>query len=100
MQKTEDIVKKGDGGYREPSGSFGDDRQRGAMLIIALGVLTLLAVLGASFAQLMRLERKAANNYVDAQRMEMMSSSALDMMIARFYEASNHYSWSVYKNTD
>ena len=100
MQKTEDIVKKGEGGYREPSGSFGDDRQRGAMLIIALGVLTLLAVLGASFAQLMRLERKAANNYVDAQRMEMMSSSALDMMIARFHEASNHYSWSFYKNTD
>ena len=100
MQKTEDIVKKGDGGYREPSGGFGDDRQRGAMLIIALGVLTLLAVLGASFAQLMRLERKAANNYVDAQRMEMMSSSALDMMIARFHEVSNHYSWSFYKNTD
>ena len=100
MQNTEYTVKKDGGRHRERPGSFGDDRQRGAMLIIALGVLTLLAVLGASFAQLMRLERKAANNYVDAQRMEMMSSSALDMMIAKFHEASNHYSWSFYGNTD
>ncbi|MCH2586146.1 MAG: hypothetical protein MK138_15395, partial [Planctomycetes bacterium] len=82
-----------------PSGYFAADRREGAMLIIALGVLTLLAVLGASFAQLMRLERKAANNYVDAQRMEMMSSSALDMVIAKLHEASNHYSWSFYGNT-
>ena len=83
-----------------PSGYFAADRREGAMLIIALGVLTLLAVLGASFAQLMRLERKAANNYVDAQRMEMMSSSALDMVVAKLHEASNHYSWSFYGNTD
>ncbi|MEE3198409.1 MAG: hypothetical protein VX254_00130 [Planctomycetota bacterium] len=93
MQKTELGMKREPGHWRE-------DRQSGAMLIIALGVLTLLAVLGASFAQLMRLERKAINNYVDAQRMELVSNSALDMMIAKLHEASNHYSWSFYGNTD
>jgi hypothetical protein len=70
------------------------------MLIIALGVLTLLAVLGATFAQLMRLERKASNNYIDAQRMDLVSSSALDRVIAKLHEARNHYSWTFYKNTD
>lgn len=93
MQNSELVMK------REP-GNLRNDRQSGAMLIIALGVLTLLAVLGASFAQLMRLERKAINNYVDAQRMEMVSNSALDMMIAKLHEASNHYSWSFYGKTD
>jgi len=70
------------------------------MLIIALGVLTLLAVLGATFAQLMRLERKASNNYIDAQRMDLVTTSALDRVIAKLYEARNHYSWTFYKNTD
>ena len=87
MQKTEFSMNR-DLRCRD---EYVEERQRGAMLIIALGVLTLLAVLGVSFAQLMRLERKAANNYVDAQRMEMVSNSALDMVIARLHEASNHY---------
>ena len=99
MQKTENSLNRDRAG-RGPSGCVSADRQEGAMLIIALGVLTLLAVLGASFAQLMRLERKAANNYVDAHRMEMMSSSALDMVVARLHEASNYYSWSFYRDTD
>ena len=92
MQKTEFSMNR-DLRCRD---EYVEERQRGAMLIIALGVLTLLAVLGVSFAQLMRLERKAANNYVDAQRMEMVSNSALDMVIARLHEASNHYAWSFY----
>ena len=35
------------------------------MLIIALGVLTLIAILGAAFAALIRLEKRAAENYVE-----------------------------------
>ena len=77
-----------------------EDRRRGAMLIIALGVLTLLAVLGATFVQLMRLERKASNNYIDAQRMEQVVNSAIDRIIAKLHEGQNHYSWTFYKNTD
>jgi len=70
------------------------------MLIIALCVLTLLAILGATFVQLMRLERTASNNYVDAQRMDLVTASALDTAMAKLHEASNHYSWTWYNNTN
>ena len=41
--------------------------QRGAMLVIALMFLTLLTLLGITFAALMKLEREATRNYVDTQ---------------------------------
>ena len=78
----------------------GGGRQAGAMLIIALGVLTLLAVLGATFAQLMRLERQASDNNVDSQRMDWVVTSALDKAVAQFHTASNHYSWTSWTATD
>jgi hypothetical protein len=61
-------------------------------------VLTLLAVLGASFAQLMRLEKRASENFKDSFRMDFLTNSALDRVIARFFDSTNHYSWTFYNN--
>lgn len=76
--------------------STGRSRESGAILIVALGVLTLLAVLGATFAQLMSLEKQAAENYVDDQHMDLLTNSAIDMVIAQLHDYSNRQSWSAY----
>jgi hypothetical protein len=83
-------------GTRNVAGRVGQD---GAILIIALGVLTLLAILGATFASLMRLESLAAANYVESQRMDVLTQSALDRMIAQLHDADNRRSWSFYGRT-
>lgn len=74
-------------------------RERGAMLIIAMGVLTLLAVLGTTFVSLMRLEKKATLNYIDAQVVDLINESALDRIIADLRGLSNHLSYSSYSRT-
>lgn len=66
------------------------------MLVIALAVLALLVVLGTAFAQLMRLERKATENYVESIRMDMLLDSALDRVVADLLGASNFKSWTEY----
>src|SRR5690606_140422 len=73
-------------------------REAGAILIVALGVLTLLAVLGATFAQLMSLEQKAAVNYRETQHMDLLTSSALDMVIAQLHDHTNRRSWTSYES--
>ena len=73
--------------------------RRGSILIIALGVLTLLSILGIAFASLMRLERKAAENYVDGKRMDLLLDSALDRVIASLHGAKNWRSFTVYQDT-
>lgn len=61
------------------------------MLIIATGVLTLLAVLAFSFVNLMRIERRASTNYMDGFRADMAAEAgmirALEEM--RQYTGSN-----------
>ena len=69
------------------------------MLIIALGVLTLLAILGAAFASLIRLEKKATDNYIDARRMGLLLDSAVDRVIADLFGAKNWRSYSVWKDS-
>ena len=63
----------------------------------ALGVLTLLSILGIAFASLMRLERKAAENYVDGKRMDLLLDSALDRTVASLQGAKNYRSYTVYR---
>src|SRR2546425_7390985 len=77
---------------------FRKDPQGGAMLIIALGVLTLMAILGAAFASLMRLEKRATENYVDAKRMDLLLDSALDRVIAELQGGKNFNSFTIYNN--
>ncbi|MBI4606111.1 MAG: hypothetical protein HY721_29445 [Planctomycetes bacterium] len=76
-------------------------REDGAMLIIALGVLTLMAILGAAFATLIRLEKKATENYIDAKRMDLLLDSALDRIVAALQGAKNfrHFSSSLYRDS-
>jgi hypothetical protein len=69
------------------------------MLIIALGVLTLMAILGAAFASLMRLEKRATENYVDAKRMDLLLDSALDRIISELQGGKNFSSFTIYNNT-
>ncbi|MEM7167092.1 MAG: hypothetical protein AAF581_16640 [Planctomycetota bacterium] len=57
-------------------------RESGAMLIIALAVLTLLSILAVTFAALMRLERRATTNFSNNMRAEMVASSAESTLIS------------------
>ena len=50
------------------------------MLIVTMGVLTLLAVLGTTFVSLMRLEKKATQNYIDSQIVDLVNQK---MSLAR-----------------
>ncbi|MBI4586487.1 MAG: hypothetical protein HY717_20950 [Planctomycetes bacterium] len=72
-------------------------RGRGSMLIIAMGVLTLLAVLGATFVSLMKLEKQATKNYIDGQVVDLVNESALERVIAEIRGIANHYSYTTYR---
>lgn len=53
-------------------------RRGGAVLIIALGVLTVIAVFAVSFASLLRLEQRAAANVSDATRARLVAEAGLE----------------------
>lgn len=57
-------------------------RQRGSMLIVALGILTLLSLLAVTFVTLMNLERSAATNYVDSVKAKMAAEAGIQRMVA------------------
>ncbi len=73
--------------------------ERGAMLIVTMGVLTLLAVLGTTFVSLMRLERQATRNYVDGQLVDQVNDSAIDRAISDLAGGRNFLSYTSYVNT-
>jgi hypothetical protein len=73
------------------------DREDGAVLIIAIGILALLAVLGTTFANLMRLERQATQNYIRAQEVDLVNDAAVDQVIALLHGAESWYSFTSYK---
>jgi len=52
------------------------------MLIIAIAVLTLLMIIAVTFAALMRLERRATENFVNATSSDLLASSAESAVIA------------------
>ncbi len=57
------------------------------MLIIALAVLTLLSIIAVTFAALMRLERKATENFVNSASVELLSGSGESAVIAMLRSA-------------
>jgi hypothetical protein len=69
------------------------------MLIITMGVLALLAVLGTTFVSLMRLEKQATRNYIDAQLVDLINESALERVISDMRGLINHLSYSSYSRT-
>ncbi|MCZ6691707.1 MAG: hypothetical protein O7H41_19140 [Planctomycetota bacterium] len=62
---------------------FDSDRQRGSMLIVAMGVLTLITLLGVTFLLLMSLEKKVANAYVDRVESRILSKMGVDAVVGQ-----------------
>jgi len=69
-------------------------KERGVMLVVALLFLTLLTLLGVTFAALMKLEREAARNYVDSQTAEFVLHSAVDAVAAQLRGSDNYYHYT------
>src|SRR5204863_5213617 len=55
--------------------------QRGSMLIVALGILTLMSLLAVTFVILMNLERSAAANYVDAVKAKLIAEAGIQRIV-------------------
>jgi hypothetical protein len=66
-------------------------RNRGAILIIVLGVLAVLALLGTTFATLQATERHVARNYEDTVRAKMLAMSGVQDAIARISSFSGGF---------
>ena len=60
----------------------------GAVLIVVLGVLTLLALLATTFATLQATERRVARNYMDTVRAKLLAQSgvqAAESLLSQFF---------------
>jgi hypothetical protein len=66
-------------------------RNRGAILIVVLGVLAVLALLGTTFATLQNTERHVARNYSDTVRAKMLAMSGVQDAVARLGSLSHGF---------
>ncbi|MHC4661603.1 MAG: hypothetical protein ACYS8W_07930 [Planctomycetota bacterium] len=57
-------------------------KDRGSMLIVALGVLTLLSILAVAFASLMMIEKEASRNYMAGLRAQLLCEAAIARTLA------------------
>lgn len=57
--------------------------RRGAVLIVVLGILVVLALLATTFATLQTTEREIARNYLDGVRARLLAQSGLEDAMAR-----------------
>ena len=62
--------------------------RRGAVLIIVLGVLAVLALLATAFASLQFTERRVAQNYSDTVRAKLLAQSGVEAAVARLRECA------------
>ena len=60
--------------------------RRGAVLIVVLGVLVVLALLATTFASLQSLERSVARNYLDDVRAKLLAESGMQFAMSRIKE--------------
>jgi hypothetical protein len=60
-------------------------RRRGAILIVVLGVLVLLALLATSFVTLQGIESRVARNYTDDVRAKLVAQSGVDTATDRLF---------------
>lgn len=58
------------------------DNRRGAVLLVAMGILALLTIFAITFANLVSLEKNASRNYVDSIRARMIARAGLERAIA------------------
>ncbi len=79
---------------------------RGSMLIVAIGVLTLLSILGVAFASLMLIEKEASRNYIAGLRADLLCQAAVARSLAELKHPDMAEGYSpftdpwVYKNKD
>ena len=57
--------------------------RRGVVLLFSIAVLAVLAILGATFASISRVERNVSRNYVDHVRSQMLATAGVEVAIAR-----------------
>ncbi len=62
-------------------------RTKGAVLIFAVGVLTVLALLAAAFTSLSKIERNVSRNYVDTVRAKLLAQSGIEKAVMEVREA-------------
>ncbi|MCE9583881.1 MAG: hypothetical protein K8T20_15470, partial [Planctomycetes bacterium] len=74
------------------------DRQRGFVLLVALGVLGVLGLLAATVAPLSRVERAGSNSYVDTVRAKMLAQSGVERAIASIRGRAMIQSWDDARN--
>lgn len=66
------------GARRAGRATDGRADERGSMLIVALGILTLLSVLALTFVSIMRLEQTASTNYVDGVKSRLIAEGGVE----------------------
>lgn len=62
--------------------------QRGTVLLVALGVLALLAILATSFFTLASVERHVSHSYVDQVRAKMLAASGIEQALLEIRQTS------------
>jgi len=75
-------------------------RERGATLLIAVAILTLLSVFAIAFVRIVRFERKASANYTDGVRARMLARAGIERAVAELQRlaGNRHYSWPAEDN--
>lgn len=66
---------------------FSTWRRRGVALITALGLLSLLALIGTTYATMAQVERSVAASYVDKVRARMASQAGVEYAVRRLTQA-------------
>ncbi|MBI2923332.1 MAG: hypothetical protein HYY18_19930, partial [Planctomycetes bacterium] len=74
------------------------DKNRGFVLLVALGVLGVLGLLAATFATLSRVERAVSNSYVDKVRAKMLAQSGIERAIASIRGRAMIQAWDDTRN--
>jgi len=63
--------------------------RRGAVLIVVMGVLFVLALLATTFATMQSLEREVSRNYLNGVRAKLVARAGVDVAYARLMEGLN-----------
>jgi hypothetical protein len=69
--------------------------RRGVALLVALGVLVVLALLGSVFATLSGIERAVARNYVDKVRARLLAESGIEHAVSQLWQPDKIDMWRV-----
>ncbi len=69
--------------------------RRGVALLVALGVLVMLALLGSVFATLSGIERAVARNYIDQVRARLLAESGIEHAVSQLWQPDKIDMWRV-----